>query len=189
MKDTTSLRKALCLMEQHCSSREFYLELMDCSSIDWFGALHPDVVLVVGKLGNPPVPKKLITGWALALLRNPFVEAVVRRNPLCIENGAVRPLWNRESDSGQTVVVDAEHHLFFVFEAGHHYIRLVTVCGTDQSFTLRKGARALKVWPSGLVRAKNIPELGQNQKRQCCHPLHHRGSLGDWGCPHAPPPP
>ena len=160
MKDTTSLREALCLMEQHCSPRAFYLWLADCPSIDWFGTLHHDVVLVVGTQGKTPAPKKLITAWTLSLLKNPFVEAVVRRNPLCIEDGIVRALWDPDDDSGQTVVVDAAHRIAFVFEAGQRYIRLVTMCSVaDQKFAVRKGTRTLKVWPSGLVMAKNIPEI------------------------------
>ena len=156
-----SRQKLLCQMEERFPGNSFYRLLLDCPAYEIKAGLGRDLVFVAADTAFPENFRVhwLLTEWVLQVLGNPFVRALATRNPLCIgDDGKVRPV--RESDSGQTVVVDAQHQMAYVFEAGQHYIRLLTVRDVKHhQFYVRKGAAVIKVWPDGLVSTKNIDEV------------------------------
>ena len=156
-----SRQKLLCQMEERFPGNSFYRLLLDCPAFEIKAGLGCDLVFVAADTAFPENFRVhwLLTEWVLQVLGNPFVRALATRNPLCIgDDGKVRPV--RESDSGQTVVVDAQHQMAYVFEAGQYYIRLLTARDVKHhQFYVRKEAAVIKVWPDGLVSTKNIDEV------------------------------
>lgn len=156
-----SRQKLLCQMEERFPGNSFYRLLLDCPAFEIKAGLGRDLVFVAADTAFPENFRVhwLLTEWVLQVLGNPFVRALATRNPLCIgDDGKVRPV--RESDSGQTVVVDAQHQMAYVFEAGQHYIRLLTARNVERyPFIAKKGASVMKVWSDGLTTSKNISEV------------------------------
>lgn len=156
-----SRQKLLCQMEERFPGNSFYRLLLDCPAFEIKAGLGHNLVFVAADTVFPENFRVhwLLTEWVLQVLGNPFVRALATRNPLCIgDDGEVRPV--RESDSGQTVVIDAQHQMAYVFEGGERYIRLLTARDVKHhQFYARKGAAVIKVWPDGLIGTKNIDEV------------------------------
>ena len=157
----SSRQKLLCQMEERFPGNSFYRLLLDCPAFEIKAGLGRDLAFVAVDTAFPENFRAhwVMAGWVLQTLANPFVRAVATRNPLCIgDDGKVRPV--RGSDSAQTVVVDAAHQMAYVFEAGQHYIRLLTARSVERyPFIAKKGASVMKVWSDGLTISKNISEV------------------------------
>lgn len=153
-----SQRRLLCELEQHCTANQFFRRVLECPAFEMTAALGEGKALLIGK---GAVPHQRVVHWALDVVQNNLVRAAIERAPLFIKDGEIHALG--EPGFGQTVVVDAEHQIVFVFEAGLHYIRLVTARNAHDPFYARKGAYILKVWPSSsLVTRKGIAKVVRN---------------------------
>lgn len=159
-----SRQKLLCQMERRFHGNSFYRLLLDCPAFEIKAGLGSNLVFVAADTAFPKDFRVhwVMAGWVLQILANPFVKAAATRNPLCLgEDGKVRPVrGGGKYDSGQTVVVDAQHQMAYVFEAGQRYIRLLTARSVERySFIAKNGASVLKVWSDGLATSKDISEV------------------------------
>lgn len=159
-----SRKKLLCQMENRLPGNYFYRALLECPAFEVKAGLG-DMAFVAADTAFPKNFRVhwVLTEWVLQVLANPFVRALVTRNPLGLgDDGKAGPMWMQleEPDLGQTVVVDVQHQFAYVLEAGQRYIRLVTARDVKHhQFYARKGSTVIKVWPNGLTGTKNIDEV------------------------------
>ena len=160
-----SKKKLLCQLERRFHGNGFYRALLDCPAFEFKAGLGDKLVFVAADTAFPKNFRihRILVGWVLEILANPFVRALATRAPLTLDaDGKVRPIWMGAEvpDSGQTVVLDAQHQMVYAFEAGRRYIRLVTARDVKhQQFYAHKGAAVIKVWSDGLIGTKNIDEV------------------------------
>ena len=151
------LRRALCMMEMtvRCG-QELYRAITQYSGIEYYADLGNNVAMVVGDHGfyNSKRPrtatKELICIRLKELLKDEFIFDTVTRNPLAIdEDGVIEPSsFNIDGvdDSGQTVLVDADNGIIFLYRG--------------EKFHARKGAAVIKATHGVMTnRLEHIPEV------------------------------